>query len=158
GNAVCGFASIAYASMISTREPTPASDVYFTLSGWLIVGAMVFDALDGYVARLAKTTSQFGMQLDSLCDALSFGLAPAFLLMRLGPGWTPIPRLHQALAFIAALYLVCALMRLARFNIETAADPDSKRYIRGLPSPAAAGCLASLAILRGAINESHLAE
>jgi CDP-diacylglycerol--serine O-phosphatidyltransferase len=156
GNSVCGFASIAYASKISTGDSSPASDWYFALSGWLIVGAMVFDALDGYVARLAKTTSDFGMQLDSLCDAVSFGLAPAFLLLRLGPGWTPIPRLHQALAVVAALYMVCALLRLARYNVETAVDPATGKRFRGLPSPGAAGCLASLAILRGNLTDAHV--
>lgn len=109
---------------------------------------MLFDALDGYVARLSKTTSDFGVQLDSLCDAISFGVAPAFLLLKLGPGLEVRP-LHQALAFIAALYMVCAILRLARYNVETTTDPASGKRFRGLPSPGAAGCLASLAILRG---------
>ncbi len=82
-------------------------------------------------------------------DAISFGVAPAFLLLRLGPGWQPVPRLHQALAVIAALYMVCAILRLARFNIETTLEPTNQKRFRGLPSPAAAGCVASLAILRG---------
>jgi CDP-diacylglycerol---serine O-phosphatidyltransferase len=149
GNAVCGFAAIATANKIGMPETAGESDWYFALSGWLIVGAMVFDALDGYVARLSRSASDFGVQLDSLCDAISFGLAPAFLLLHLGPGWTPVPRLHQALAMIAALYLVCALLRLARFNVQTNLEPAGLKRFRGLPSPAAAGCLASLAILRG---------
>jgi CDP-diacylglycerol--serine O-phosphatidyltransferase len=146
GNAICGFAAIAMASKAVPGEVSPATDAYLAASGWLIIAAMVFDSLDGYVARLSRSTSNFGLELDSLCDAISFGLAPAFLLLKLGPGWEPEPRLHQALAVIAVLYLVCAILRLARFNVETTAD--SKRF-RGLPSPAAAGCLASLAILRG---------
>jgi CDP-diacylglycerol--serine O-phosphatidyltransferase len=150
GNAVCGFAAIACASKISSDSISGEHDAYFfALSGWLIVGAMVFDALDGYVARLAKSASAFGMQLDSLCDAISFGAAPAFLILRLGPGWSPVPQLHQALAIIAALYMVCTILRLARFNVETTVDPSSAKRFRGLPSPGAAGCLASLAILRG---------
>jgi CDP-diacylglycerol--serine O-phosphatidyltransferase len=149
GNAVSGFASIAYASKISILQESPNDDGYFAMAGWFIVAAMLFDAVDGYVARLSRTASDFGMQLDSLCDAISFGLAPAFLLLRLGPGPAPIPRLHQALAVIAALYMVCAILRLARFNIETAIDMGVSKRFRGLPSPGAAGCLASLAILRG---------
>ena len=157
GNAVCGFAAIAYASKV---DGTPATEAYFARSGWLIIAAMLFDALDGYVARLARSASKFGGELDSLCDGVSFGLAPAFLLMRTGPGWEQ-PFLHRALAGIAALYLVCALLRLARFNVESLvepagdrhrradAPPHSARRFRGLPSPGAAGCLASLAILRG---------
>jgi CDP-diacylglycerol---serine O-phosphatidyltransferase len=153
GNAVCGFASIALASKIG-RDDTPLQpNSLFAASGWLIIAAMVFDVLDGFVARLSRSTSMFGLQLDSLCDAISFGLAPAFLLLRLGPGWDPVPKLHQVLAVIAALYLVCALMRLARFNVETAPDPLGGKRFRGLPSPAAAGCIASLAILRGEIGE-----
>jgi CDP-diacylglycerol--serine O-phosphatidyltransferase len=144
GNATCGFASIAYASKIQM----PADpDHYFAISGSLIFGAMVCDALDGYLARISKSASDFGMHLDSLCDVVSFGVAPAYLLLRMGPGWET-PRLHQTLSMIAALYLLCALLRLARFNVQTTVDPASSKRFRGLPSPGAAGCLASLAIVR----------
>jgi CDP-diacylglycerol--serine O-phosphatidyltransferase len=146
GNAVCGFAAIAYASKI---------DPDFALSGWLIFAAMAFDALDGYVARLSKVASKFGAELDSLCDAISFGAAPAFLIMRMGPSWSE-PFLHRALAVIAALYMVCAVLRLARYNVEMPNDPAGGRRFRGLPSPAAAGCLASLAILRGAFLHGEI--
>jgi len=103
---------------------------------------------DGYVARLSRTASKFGGELDSLCDAISFGVAPAFLLLKVGPGWEPRPLLHQMLAGIAALYMVCAVLRLARFNVDNTPDPASHKRFKGLPSPGAAGCLASLAILR----------
>jgi CDP-diacylglycerol--serine O-phosphatidyltransferase len=146
GNAVCGFAAIAWASRIDGSEN---SRLYCAYSGWLIVAAMIFDALDGYLARLSRTASRFGGELDSLCDAVSFGVAPAFLLLRMGPGWEPRPLLHQLLAGIAALYMVCAILRLARFNVENTPDPSSHKRFRGLPSPGAAGCLASLGILRG---------
>jgi CDP-diacylglycerol---serine O-phosphatidyltransferase len=153
GNAVCGFASIALASKIG-RDDTPLqTDFLFAASGWLIIAAMGFDVLDGFVARLSRSTSMFGLQLDSLCDAISFGLAPAFLLLRLGPDWDPVLPLHQALAVIATLYMVCAILRLARFNVETAPDPLGGKRFRGLPSPAAAGCIASLAILRGELSQ-----
>jgi CDP-diacylglycerol---serine O-phosphatidyltransferase len=149
GNGVCGFAAIALASKIDPAQPMARN--YFALSGWLIIAAMAFDALDGYVARLSRTASKFGGELDSLCDAISFGLAPAFLLLRMGPGWEPRPLLHQLLACIAALYMVCAVLRLARFNVESAVDPSGGKRFRGLPSPGAAGCLASLAIVRGGL-------
>lgn len=155
GNAVCGFASIAYASRIRLDGsfPAPASDnnFYFLLSGILILSAMIFDALDGYVARLSKSSSEFGGQLDSLCDAVSFGLAPAFLLLRVGQDWHSI-LFRQAIAVIAALYLVCALLRLARFNLENSPDAANHKRFKGLPSPAAAGCLATLMILRGELS------
>ncbi|MBM4071349.1 MAG: CDP-diacylglycerol--serine O-phosphatidyltransferase [Planctomycetes bacterium] len=148
GNGVCGFAAIACASKIGGDSPGQ-DDFFFAAAGWLIVAAMVFDMLDGYVARLSKTASKFGGELDSLCDAISFGVAPAFLLLKMGPGWEPRPILHQLLAGIATLYMVCAILRLARFNVENTPDAASHKRFRGLPSPAAAGCLASLAILRG---------
>ncbi len=149
GNAVCGFAAIAYASKIDPANPA-GTEHFFSLSGWLIFAAMIFDGLDGYVARLSKSASKFGGELDSLCDGISFGAAPAFLLMRMGPGWDRA-QLHQILAGIATLYMVCALLRLARFNVENTPDPNSHKRFRGLPSPGAAGCLASMAILRGGL-------
>jgi CDP-diacylglycerol--serine O-phosphatidyltransferase len=150
GNGVCGFAAIALAARI---QPGMLADNeaanLLLLSGGLILLAMVFDALDGYVARLSRTASQFGAQLDSLCDAVSFGAAPAFLILRLGQEWDR-DVVRRLIAVVAALYLVCTLLRLARFNIENTmeAAPGTKRF-RGLPSPAAAGCIASLALLRG---------
>ncbi len=152
GNAVCGFAAIAAATKIGQIGSDAVSDdYYFAMAGWLVIGAMLFDALDGYVARLSRSASRFGAELDSLCDAVSFGAAPAFLCLRLGPGWDK-GVLHQLLACIATLYLVCTILRLARFNVETTTDPASHKRFRGLPSPGAAGCVASLAVLRGELS------
>src|SRR5580698_6435150 len=89
GNLVCGFFAIVIASRVGTPQSpegnliTDPSDCMF--SAWLIFLAMVFDALDGYVARLAKSSSEFGAELDSLCDMVSFGIAPAFLLVKMCP-------------------------------------------------------------------------
>ncbi len=152
GNAVCGFASVAYASRIRLGAPDSDNNFYLLLSAGLILGAMIFDVLDGYIARLSKSSSDFGGQLDSLCDAVSFGLAPAFLLLRVGQDWDKMLLLRQGIAVIAALYLVCALLRLARFNLENSPDPASHKRFKGLPSPAAAGCLATLVILRGELS------
>jgi CDP-diacylglycerol--serine O-phosphatidyltransferase len=153
GNAVCGFASIHYASKIGLHMPDEQARQYFELSGVLIFAAMLFDVLDGYVARLSKSASEFGGQLDSLCDAISFGLAPAFLLLRMCQEWDKPPFKHGVVV-IAALYMVCALLRLARFNLENSPDPASHRRFKGLPSPAAAGCLAALALLRAELPEN----
>jgi CDP-diacylglycerol--serine O-phosphatidyltransferase len=150
GNGVCGFAAIAYASKItldgSLRDEM--IDYYFLLSAGLILVAMVFDVLDGYAARLSKSATDFGGQLDSLCDAISFGAAPAFLLLRLGQAWEGHLIISKGVAIIAALYLACAVLRLARFNTENSPEPSSHKKFKGLPSPAAAGCVASIAILR----------
>jgi len=147
GNGVCGFASIAYASKIGPNSTPGEMDHLFLLSACLILASMVFDSLDGYAARLSKSASDFGGQLDSLCDAISFGAAPAFLLLRLGMDWQK-QLLGQAVAMIAGLYMVCTILRLARFNLENSPDPASHKRFKGLPSPAAAGCVVSLAILR----------
>jgi len=151
GNAVCGFAALALASKIDPGDST--TTVYFAWSAWLILGAMVFDSLDGYVARLSKTASDFGGELDSLCDAISFGVAPAFLLLRLGREWE-LPVVRQAVAVVAVIYMACAILRLARFNVENSPDPASHKRFKGLPSPAAAGCVATLCILRGGLDPS----
>jgi CDP-diacylglycerol--serine O-phosphatidyltransferase len=154
GNGICGFAAITFASkvgMFGYGTPTAiAADEYnFVWAGWFILFAMLFDMLDGYVARLSRTASAFGGELDSLCDAISFGVAPAFLVLKLGPGWEPNRFLHQLLAGIAALYLACTVLRLARFNVDNSPEAAGHKRFRGLPSPGAAGCIAALAILRG---------
>lgn len=149
-NGVCGFAAIAYASKITLDGGLSRDlvDFYFLLSSLLILAGMVFDVLDGYAARLSRSTSEFGGQLDSLCDAITFGAAPAFLLLRLGQEWQGHPLVAKLVAIIAAVYLSCAVLRLAQYNVDNSPDaPPSKRF-KGLPSPAAAGCVASLAALR----------
>ena len=148
GNGICGFVAIIFASKINAGDPL-VNETNFAWAGWFILFAMVFDMLDGYVARLTKTASDFGGELDSLCDVVSFGVAPAFLLLKLGPGWEPSAFLHQVVGGIAALYFACTALRLARFNVDNNPDPATHKRFRGLPSPGAAGCVAALAILRG---------
>jgi CDP-diacylglycerol---serine O-phosphatidyltransferase len=151
GNAVSGLAAIALATRVApgASEQEIGNDVLNTICGTLIVLAMLFDALDGYVARLSKSASDFGAQLDSLCDAISFGVAPAILLLRLGQlDWADSDLARKAIAFVAALYMACTILRLARFNLESTTDPASHKRFKGLPSPAAAGCVASLLVLR----------
>jgi len=151
GNGVCGFVAITFTSKIDFANPAVTiadNETNFAWAGWFILLGMLFDLLDGYVARLSKTASDFGGELDSLCDVVTFGVTPAFLLLKLGPDWTN-PLLHQCLAGIAALYFCCTAIRLARFNVENDPDPGHHKRFRGLPSPGAAGCIAALAILRG---------
>jgi CDP-diacylglycerol--serine O-phosphatidyltransferase len=103
----------------------------------LIFGAIVLDMLDGRIARLTGTTSQFGAELDSLADAISFGVAPALMAYR----WAldEVPRLGWLAAFFFAM---CGVLRLARFNVQKhAVDP---RSFVGLPIPAAAGQLVTV--------------
>ena len=114
------------------------------LSSWLIFLAMIFDALDGHVARLAKQTTDFGAQLDSLCDVVTFGVAPGFLLVKMCPHFTYWHR--DTVWFIAASFAACAALRLARFNVETS-EGDDHLHFSGLPSPAAAASIAGFGIL-----------
>jgi CDP-diacylglycerol--serine O-phosphatidyltransferase len=104
-------------------------------AGWYIVIGGFCDALDGRIARATNTGSAFGEELDSLVDAISFGLAPAlimyFAVLR-HSGWDWV---------LVFLYSACAVMRLARFNVEQAGK--SKTYFKGLPTPAAGGTLAT---------------
>jgi CDP-diacylglycerol--serine O-phosphatidyltransferase len=142
GNAVCGFACITYAAKVGPEEAGNVglySNLHF--AAMFIFGAIAFDGLDGPIARLAKQTSEFGAQLDSLADAISFGVAPAFLMLKFSPV------LHPRLAWgIAVLYMLCAVLRLARFNVSKN-DEMWKGWFCGLPSPAAAGTIASLVVI-----------
>jgi CDP-diacylglycerol--serine O-phosphatidyltransferase len=148
GNAVCGFAAICLVSRVNAEGGAG----YYSIAALCILGAMVFDGLDGFAARLTKTASNFGGQLDSLCDAISFGAAPGFILIRMGFDWETFPLVAQALVVIGTLYMLCAILRLARFNVENSPDPAFHKRFKGLPSPGAAGCIAALALLRGGSN------
>lgn len=130
-------------------------------SAVMILLAMVFDVLDGRVARLSHSSSDFGGQLDSLCDAISFGVAPAFLLLKLcgDPERFAADAVWiKGLWIIAVLYLMCVVMRLARFNVEKDDPAQSHLTFKGLPSPLAAGAIASVAILRNELRDPPLAQ
>ena len=120
-----------------------------------IVFAIPFDSLDGRIARMTNTTSDFGKELDSLADAITFGMAPSLLALVWGFHFLPdsinpqlLEHLHQAGAFICFLFLIGGLSRLARFNISPDAQPRNpgrpgRKYFVGMPIPAAAGFLAA---------------
>ncbi|MFZ5653566.1 MAG: CDP-diacylglycerol--serine O-phosphatidyltransferase [Pseudomonadota bacterium] len=114
-----------------------AMNARFASAAVAIFVAMVFDGLDGRVARLTNTQSAFGVQYDSLSDMVSFGIAPAVVVY----AWTlqALGKLGWAAAFI---YASCAALRLARFNVQVAAA--DKRFFVGLASPAAAGLVAGM--------------
>lgn len=175
GNLVCGFFAVVVASRIAKSGtvdfvPSPKLDRMrelfhsgdpthnLMLCGALIFLAMLFDTLDGHVARLTRAASDFGAQLDSLCDVVSFGVAPAILLVKMCPQFTSLHR--EAIWCIAALFACCAALRLARFNMESDTAGDH-RYFAGLPSPAAAAVIAGFAMLtytlRNEINHEYFA-
>src|SRR5256885_5125184 len=121
GNMFCGYACVVY----SMRGEYEVAAPYIGF-------AIVLDVLDGRIARMTGTTSAFGVEFDSLADVISFGVAPAILSFSWG--LSPLGRLGWAAGF---MFLTAAAMRLARFNIQSAAGGD-KRYFVGMPSPAAA--------------------
>lgn len=129
GNAVCGFSAIICAVMSSDNP-----HLLYVGAG-LIFLAMAFDAFDGRVARTIGVASDLGANLDSLCDAVSFGLAPAVVLFLMLKGAVVLPALWVAGIF----YVGCAVYRLARFNVETENhSEDAHLWFSGLPSTGAA--------------------
>jgi len=121
GNMFCGYACIVYGTRGEFEAAAP-----------FIGFALVLDMLDGRIARMTGSESAFGLQFDSLADIVSFGVAPAILSLEWG--LQPLGRLGWAVGF---MFVAAAAMRLARFNIQSAAGAD-KRYFVGMPSPAAA--------------------
>lgn len=139
GNGVCGLAAIAVATSVNLEWD---NEQKLLVAGILIFAGMLFDALDGSAARMTGQESQFGAELDSLCDAITFGTAPAVIVWRMNDSGALPLKLTWA---IGVLFALCVLIRLARFNVETDED-DTHEGFDGLPSPAAAGTLASFMI------------
>ena len=195
GNLLCGFSAVYFclrtvygvgAGIDPAAAKTAGRDLaerllpsFLAIGGWCIYLGMVFDAFDGFVARLRRSASPFGVQLDSLADVVTFGLAPAILVIalltqanhekRLAAAATgragqvsvlpPSPaeeevglltddRIGRGRWVLVAVYVACAAIRLARFNVETGTEESAHRGFKGLPSPAAAGLVASLVVLR----------
>jgi CDP-diacylglycerol--serine O-phosphatidyltransferase len=150
GNLACGVASIIYsADAISIAATGAAPMAKLFTAALLLFIAMVFDALDGKVARMTGTASQFGAELDSLADLVTFGCAPAILVWRAtahmasGDVMVDSDAGRKVLFGICILYAACTALRLARFNVDTDTSEDSHRWFRGLPSPAAAAFVAT---------------
>ena len=148
-NGACGFTAIIFASK---SAGSIGKHSYFAIAGYLVVLAMIWDMLDGRLARMSKSTSSFGGQLDSLCDIVSFGVAPAFLMLKVleqeleAAGLADGDFFERFIWLAAASYLSCAAIRLARFNVENEEDESAHMSFIGLPTPAAAGVIVSLII------------
>jgi CDP-diacylglycerol--serine O-phosphatidyltransferase len=156
GNLFFGFLAIAkVADALRAAGPGAAFTSVvglFETAAILIFVAMVSDALDGQVARLTGQATPFGAQLDSMADMVTFGVAPAFLAKVLidwhaqADANTLLPK-HPKLYYVAAaIYVLCAALRLARFNVETTTEEEDHRDFKGLPSPAAAAVVAGLTV------------
>ncbi|MNS51175.1 CDP-alcohol phosphatidyltransferase [compost metagenome] len=149
GSVACA-ATAAYALVSMGWDPaagTIAHPSHVMWAAWMILAAEVFDSLDGLVARWLKATSPFGLQLDSLADAMSFGAAPA-LLVAVAGGGTP-----WSLAAGLAMVL-CAVVRVARYNVEKPPEGAPPLYFKGLATPGAGGAIASWVLLAGYLGGS----
>jgi len=140
----CGFYAILLAGGNATQDD-------FYRASLLIIFAMFFDMIDGRVARLTRTQSAFGVEIDSLADVVSFGVAPAQLIY----AWS-LSELGRVGAVVAFAYVACGAIRLARFNVlatDTSGRPKKPgKYIVGLPIPGAAGILVSLVAANHAVD------
>ncbi len=135
---LCGY----YAIVVCSTQPD-GTDFY--RAALLIIFALFFDTIDGRVARLTKTQSAIGVQLDSLADVISFGVAPSILVYQ----WS-LHELGKAGIAVGFVFVGCGAIRLARFNVTTTTEEGHPikpgKYIQGLPIPAAAAVLISLVV------------
>jgi CDP-diacylglycerol--serine O-phosphatidyltransferase len=141
GNLLCGF----YAVLATLQGGASQLDDAARAIGF----AIVFDAFDGFVARMTHTNTEFGKQFDSLADMVSFGIAPAVLAFAWGVqvmvqgGSAEGRHVHQLAWLVCLAFVICCAWRLARFNVHGMA-PGGLRYFVGMPTPAAAGMLAAM--------------
>ena len=155
GNVFLGFVAIMkclQGAMLATSGNT-GPNPHFSLAALVIGLAVILDGLDGRIARMTNTTSDFGREMDSLADVITFGIAPAVLAFAWGVQFAIVPILHDHLHrggyFFSFLFLLCGAARLARFNIQKNPVPKNpgrpdRKYFVGLPIPAAAALLAAV--------------
>ncbi len=157
GNIFLGFVSVmkSIQGAIVAHDGTAGAEHHFEIAAKTIGLAFLLDGLDGRIARMTNTTSDFGREMDSLADVISFGIAPAVLAFAWGvlfvdPG---LGKWHDHIlrwgSFIAFVFLLCGSVRLARFNVQKNPTPKNpgrpnRKYFVGLPIPAAAGMVAAV--------------
>ncbi len=145
-NSLCGFGAILYTLHVYSVKKEFAPQV-LTLSACIILAAMVFDALDGFAARLFNAASMHGMQMDSLADMVTFGVAPAVVVAVMAHRLRDLRGDSFYFVWImCAVYLGCAALRLATYNVHSILEKKSSDKFNGLPSPGAAAAICSLII------------
>ncbi len=167
GNLFCGFMAVINCIQARLADTAPSGEYlgatvadHYRYAVWFIFGAAAFDALDGRLARMGGRESLFGAEFDSLADVVSFGVAPALLMFYLILSPTQgILWFRNVGWFVGFVYLLCAAMRLARFNVITnpllhRGKKDSLKDFIGLPVPAAAGTVAALVLFLLALADS----
>lgn len=145
-----------YYAIMQSIQGSAATPVFFDRAAIAIGLAVLFDGVDGMIARLTNTASDFGRELDSLADVITFGVAPSLLAYSWGFRMLPVtdfPQLRDRIlhlgVFVCFLFLICGASRLARFNISINPQPRNpgrpgKKYFVGMPIPAGAGVIASV--------------
>ena len=159
GNLFCGFVAVIHCIQARLAETVPtgeylnqSSAAHYTLAVWFIFGAAAFDTLDGRLARMGGRESLFGAEFDSLADVISFGIAPALMVFFLILSPTQGYEIFRSIGwFLGFIYLLCAAVRLARFNVITnpllhGNKKETNKDFVGLPVPAAAATVASLVL------------
>ncbi|MDR1523055.1 MAG: CDP-diacylglycerol--serine O-phosphatidyltransferase [Endomicrobium sp.] len=130
----CGNISCGYLSIVASLKGN------FTQAAWFLIFAIAFDMTDGRIARLTKASSEFGVQLDSLSDLISFGVAPSIMMYQL-----VLNSMGKVGLAIAVLFVVCSALRLAKFNVQSKEGIVHSSFV-GLPTPASAGLLISFVL------------
>ncbi|HEX4796254.1 MAG TPA: phosphatidylcholine/phosphatidylserine synthase [Humisphaera sp.] len=163
GNAICGFGAIYVAAMEASSPTDRISEwffhYHFVAAAYLVFVAMLFDAVDGRLARFTRHTTDFGGQLDSLADVVSFGVAPAFVALQVfGDSLRDLhysisPIVSRAVWAVCALYMSCAALRLARFNVSNEHGEQHHFSFLGLPSPGAGGVVAAFILMQQDLAE-----
>jgi CDP-diacylglycerol--serine O-phosphatidyltransferase len=154
GNIFLGFLAIlrAFQGAMWASAGHTGPNSFFEVAAAAIGVAVVLDGLDGRIARMTNTVSDFGRELDSLADVITFGIAPAVLAYAWGVQFLPVDPnnvIHRIGYFVSFLFLLCGAARLARFNVQTNPIPKNpgrpdRKYFIGLPIPAAAGIVAAI--------------
>ena len=152
-SSLLGFAAIL--NTLQAYKATKDPAVVFVISSCMILGAIVFDALDGFTARIFNAASLKGIQMDSLADMVTFGVAPAVLVAVMAHVYSTSRYGYCAAWLLCAIYLACAAHRLAQYNVQTMVEKKSGGKFYGLPTPGGAAAICSLVFLFGSYDHGH---
>jgi CDP-diacylglycerol--serine O-phosphatidyltransferase len=151
-NSLCGFAAILYTLHVYDSPKMP--EKVLAVSAWIILFAMLFDALDGFAARIFNAASMHGLQMDSLSDMVTFGVAPAIIVAVMAHSMRELKSYQYFTVWVfCGIYLGCAALRLATYNVHAILEKKSGDKFSGLPTPGAASAVCSLVILNATSKE-----
>ena len=156
-NSLCGFGAILYSLHAYLEFKQSDKLDVFAVCAWIILFAMVFDALDGFAARIFNAASMHGLQMDSLADMVTFGVAPAVMVAVMAHGIKEMRQSQYLIVWaLCAVYMGCAALRLATYNVHAMLEKKSGDKFSGLPSPGAASGICSAVIFYSTIYKGNL--